>query len=128
MPYWAIFCLYCQGYISDALLECLPPVKKAHPAYPSLFSRKPGAALACPYCNGLIGFDASEQPRVPEPGWPVFRYSRVELESKKLDDGANPAASLGDWASAFRFTKPGTHPPFGSYTYAEQAPVDENVP
>ena len=24
MPYWSIFCLYCQGYLADALLECLP--------------------------------------------------------------------------------------------------------
>ncbi len=128
MPYWAIFCFYCQGYISDALLECLAPNKKSHAAFRTLFFRKPGAALACPYCNGLIGFDDFKQPRVPEAGWPVFRYSQVELELKKRDDGAAPAASLTDWASVFRFSKPGTHQPFASYTYAEQAPPDETVP
>src|SRR5260370_31366221 len=128
MPYWAIFCFYCQGYISDALLECLAPNKKSHAAFRTLFFRKPGAALACPYCNGLIGFDDFKQPRVPEAGWPVFRYSQVELELKKRDDGAAPAASLTDWASVFRFSQPGTHPPFASYTYAEQAPPDETVP
>lgn len=128
MPYWAIFCLYCQGYISDALLECLPSAQKSHQAFRLLFERKPGAALACPYCNRLIGFDDLEKPRVPDTGWPVFRYSQVELQSKKQDDGADPSASLADWASAFRFTKPGTHQPFASYTYAEQAPTDETVP
>ena len=128
MPYWAIFCLYCQGYISDALLECLPPDKKLHPAFRFLFDRKPGGALVCPYCSGLIGFDDFEQPSLPETGWPVFRYSQAELESKKRDDGAAPSASIADWARAFRFTKPGTHEPFASYAYAEQAPADETVP
>ena len=77
MPYWAIFYLYCQGYISDALLECLPAAKKAHVAFRWLFDRKPGAALACPYCNALIGFDDLEQPRIPETGWPVFGIARL---------------------------------------------------
>ena len=65
---------------------------------------------------------------MPDTGWAVFRYSQIELESKKQDDGADPSASLAVWASAFRFTKPGTHQPFASYTYAEQAPADETVP
>jgi hypothetical protein len=37
MPYWSIFCLYCQGYIADALLECVPVPKRANPAYRLLF-------------------------------------------------------------------------------------------
>ena len=24
MPYWSIYCIYCSGYISDALMECIP--------------------------------------------------------------------------------------------------------
>ena len=24
MPYWSIYCLWCNGYIVDALLECVP--------------------------------------------------------------------------------------------------------
>jgi hypothetical protein len=102
MPYWSIYCLYCQGYISDALLECLPAGQKLHPAFPLLFHRRPGAALACPYCIGLIGFNNAGDPEAP--GWPVFRYSRAELEAKKQADGERPETSLTDWALAYRFT------------------------
>ena len=24
MPYWSVYCVWCGGYISDALLECVP--------------------------------------------------------------------------------------------------------
>jgi hypothetical protein len=128
MPYWSIFCLYCRGYISDALLECLPASKRLKASYRSLFQAKPGAALACPYCNGLLGFDDTGQPQYPQPGWPVFRYGLAELELKKHADGESSNVSIVTWALRHRFTKPGTHFPFNSYTYAEQAPPDEIVP
>jgi hypothetical protein len=51
MPYWSIYCLYCGGYIADALLECVPAAKQLLLAYHQLFLAQPGAALACPYCN-----------------------------------------------------------------------------
>lgn len=57
MPYWSIYCLYCQGYIADALLECVPAANRLNTAYRLLFRSRPGAALACPYCNRLVGFD-----------------------------------------------------------------------
>jgi hypothetical protein len=50
-------CVLCQGYIIDALLECIPATKQSNPAYRLLFGMQPGAALACPYCGGLIGFN-----------------------------------------------------------------------
>jgi hypothetical protein len=128
MPYWSIYCLYCQGYIVDALLECLPAGKQSHPAYRSLFNARPGAALACPYCNGLIGFDDTGRPQAPQSGWPVFRYGRAELELKKQADGEPPTTTLLDWALRHRFTQPGSHQPLTAYTYAEQAPPDETVP
>jgi hypothetical protein len=128
MPYWSIYCLYCHGYIVDALLECLPAAKRSHLAYALLFNARPGAALACPYCNGLIGFDNMGQPQAPQSGWPVFRYGRAELELKKKADGELPATTLPDWALRHRFTQPGTHQPLSGYTYAEQAPPDETVP
>jgi len=128
MPYWRIYCLFCHGYISDALLECIPSAKQAHPAFVLLFNAKPGAALACPYCKHLIGFNDAGQPRSPEPGWPVFRYGRAALEQKKQDDGETSATSLTDWALRHRFTQPGTHQPLTDYSYAEQAPPDEVVP
>jgi hypothetical protein len=127
MPYWSIFCLYCQGYIADALLECVPVPKRANPAYRLLFRAQPGAALVCPYCGGLIGFDANGQPVVPLSGWPVFRYGEAELEAKKLADGEPASTSLEDWALRHRFTQPGTHPPLRGYLYAEQVDPDEPV-
>ena len=128
MPYWSVYCLYCRGYIADALLECLPNAKRTTVFFRMLFQAREGVALACPYCNGLFGFDKSGQPRVPETGWPVLRYGHAELEIKKLADGEQPSTSLADWALRHRFTQPGTHQPFGNYTYAEQAPPDEIVP
>ena len=128
MPYWSIYCFICQGYIADALLECIPAAKRAHPAFPLLFQTLPGAALACPYCNGLIGFDATGQPQTPQSGWPVFRYGRAELENKRQADGELAQTALCNWALRHRFRQPATHQPFVNYTYAEQAPPHETVP
>jgi hypothetical protein len=128
MPYWSIYCLYCHGYITDALLECLPRGNRVHSAYSLLFMAQPGAALACPYCNRLFGFDDVGTPCPAVSGWPVFRYGRAELEFKKLADGEASATPLAEWALKHRFTQPGTHQPFSGYTYAEQAPPNETVP
>src|SRR5262245_8383266 len=121
MPYWSIFCLYCQGYIADALLECVPASKRSSPAYRLLFQARAGAALACPYCNALLGFDDSGQPQVAQPGWPVFRYGRAELEIKRQADGEPADVPLAEWALRHRFTSPGTHLPLSGYVYAEEA-------
>jgi hypothetical protein len=128
MPYWSVSCLHCGGFIIDALLECVPPLQQAKTAFRLLFHRQSGAAFACPYCNGLLGFDNVGQLRVPQSGWPVFRYGRAEFELKKQADGEPPATPLSDWALRHRFPQPGTHNPLGNYRYAEQAPVDETVP
>jgi hypothetical protein len=128
MPYWSIFCVFCGGYIADALLECLPAGKKSGPAVQLLFNRQPGAALACPYCSGLLGFDDLGRPKAAEPGWQVFRYGRAELEAKKISDGEPATVTLTDWALRQRFTQPGTHHPFTDYVYAEQSPPNETVP
>jgi hypothetical protein len=127
MSYWGVFCLYCRGYLADALLECIPKIKRSNPAFLLLSQAHPGAAIACPYCNHLLGFDDTGQPRVPESGWPVFRYGQAELEIKKQADGEPPNAPLGDWALRHRFTQPGLFLPLIGYTYAEQAPPDETV-
>jgi hypothetical protein len=127
MPFWSIYCIYCNGYIADALLECLPPEKHSPVAFRLLFNALPGAALACPYCNGLLSFE-SGLPQVPPAGWPVFRYGRAELEAKKQADGEMPETTLADWALRHRFTQPGRRPPFTGYLYAEQAPANEFVP
>lgn len=89
---------------------------------------KPGAAIACPYCGGLLGFDDSGRPQAPRPGWPVFRYGRAELEVKRQADGEPPDIPLEEWALRHRFTRPGTHLPLSGYTYAEHSPPDEVVP
>jgi hypothetical protein len=68
MPYWSIYCLVCHGYVIDALLECIPTDKRSDPAFHLLFRMQPGAALACPYCGGMIGFDDTGRVRTPEPG------------------------------------------------------------
>src|SRR5947207_3341156 len=107
MPYWSIFCLYCHGYIADALLECVPAAKRMNAAYRLLFRAQPGAAIACPYCNGLIGFDDAGHPQVPHSGWAVFRYGQAELEIKKQADGEAAGTLLTAWALRHRFTQPG---------------------
>src|SRR5947208_13406584 len=109
MPYWSVYCLHCGGFLADALLECLPAAQQRHPAFKVLFNAKPGAALACPYCNGLFGFDDDGRAITPQAGWPVFRYGRVALELKKQTDGEPPATPLADWAAQHRFLRPGTH-------------------
>lgn len=128
MPYWSIYCLYCRGYLADALLECLPAARRSAAAYRLLFQARAGAAIACPYCDRLFGFDDHGQPQAPRTGWPVFRYGRAELEVKKQADGEPPDVSLEAWALRHRFTQPGSHSPFTCYTYAEQSPPDEVVP
>jgi hypothetical protein len=128
MPYWSIYCLYCQGYIADALLECVLAGKRGEPGYRMLLQARPGPALACPYCNGLFGFDDDGQPQVPQAGCPVFRYGRAELELKEQAAGEPPTTPLADCALRHRFTQLGTHPPLSNYTYGEHAPPHETVP
>ncbi len=128
MPYWSVLCLWCQGEIVDALLECVPAEKRSSTAYRSLSLCKPGGALACPFCNGLIAFDDDGNVSPPTSGWPVFRYGRALCEAKKLADGAPAATTLPDWALQYRFMNPGTHLPLTEYTYAEDAPAHEIVP
>jgi hypothetical protein len=128
MPYWSVYCLYCFGYISDALLECLPAAKRLESGFKLLFHRKPGACLACPYCGGLIGFNNAGDPEAPQSGWPVYRYGRAELETKQQADGEPLTTPLQDWALRYRFMQPGTHQPFSGYTYAEQTSPNEVVP
>src|SRR2546430_461192 len=55
-PYWGKMCVLCGGYISDSLLECLAPGSYSSADGKTLGMERPGVALACPYCNGLIGF------------------------------------------------------------------------
>jgi hypothetical protein len=130
MPYWSVKCIFCSGFIADALLECVALKDQADPAFRLLYRLvpKPGAAFACPYCGLLLGFDDDGQPRAPESGWRVFRFSEAELEAKKIEDGEQPTTPLVDWAIRHRFMSPGSHQPFTSYTYAEQAPPNEIVP
>jgi len=128
MPYWSIYCMYCGGYIADALLECLPAHQRLNPAFRLLFQARPGAALACPYCETFLGFDNNGNVQLGLAGWPVFRYGHAELEIKKRSDGEAADISLTDWALRNRFTRPGSHLPFETFTYAEQAPPDEVVP
>lgn len=128
MPYWSVYCVWCGGYIADALLECVPAQRQAEAGYRWLVQLRPGAALACPYCNGLIGFNDVGQLRAAEAGWPVFRYGLAELELKRDEDGEPPTTPLADWALRCRLTRPGSHPPLRNYCYAEQAPPAETVP
>lgn len=128
MPYWSIYCVFCSGYLQDALLECIPDEKRSEPAFRRLFKCEPGAAIACPYRGSLFGFDDDGKPKIAEPGWPVFRYGLAKLEEKKAADGEAATASLTDWALKHRVQQPGTHLPFTDYTYAEQATAHETVP
>ena len=128
MPYWSVICIYCQGLILDALLECVPGARQKESAFKLLFSAKPGAALPCPYCSGLLGFDGAGNIRRADSGWPVFRYGKAELEAKMQSDGEALTTPLPNWALKHRFTQPGTYAPLTAYTYAEHAPANETVP
>jgi hypothetical protein len=33
VPYWIVYCLWCGGYIADALLECVPSARRTNPGY-----------------------------------------------------------------------------------------------
>ncbi len=84
--------------------------------------------MACPYCNGLFGFDSVGRPQPALTGWPVFRYGQAELEIKKVADGEPPTVPLSVWALRQRFTQPAGNQPFDGYTYAEDAIPNEAVP
>jgi hypothetical protein len=127
MPYWSIYCVFCGGYVADALLECIAGVQHGKPEFKQLFHAQPGAALCCPYCSGFLGFDDQGQVIAAMSGWPVFRYGLRELEAKKLADGEKSTTSLMDWALRHRFTRPGTHQPLDGYLYAEHASPNEVV-
>jgi hypothetical protein len=128
MPYWSVFCVLCRGYIADALLECLPPAKFDGPEGKLLRADSSGVALACPYCGGLIGFNANRQLIAAPSGWPVLRYSRAKLEEKKTDDGEPAQVSVSEWALRVRFDRPGSHRAFESYRFAEEVADAETVP
>ncbi len=117
MPYWSLFCCLCQGYIADALLECLPPEDFASPEGKLLRGMRPGAALACPYCRQAIGFDGQGQLVAADPAWRVLRYSQSAMELKKDTDGAN-SLTLQEWALQYRFQRPGRHLPLVEYPFA----------
>jgi hypothetical protein len=89
---------------------------------------QPGAALACPYCGGFIGFNEHGSLEVAPSIWPVLRYSRTALEEKKIDDGEDAQTPLAEWALRVRFIQPGVHRPLENYVYAEDAPANETVP
>jgi sulfur carrier protein len=131
-PYFLQFCPVCAGYISDALLECLPLGSGSRaagsPEGLRLRMEQPGVALACPYCTTPIGFDPSGRLIQAPAGWPLLRYSRIVLEQKMLDDGAPQGMTLEQWALTYRFDQPGSHKPLTNYLFAEQAPSDETVP
>jgi hypothetical protein len=128
--HWKSFCHHCGEPIYDFLIECVPLEKQKHPAYGHLLRAEPGAAFACPYCDGLLGFSGMYQPlERPESGRPVFRYGQQELEEKKRSDGVHSGA-LADWYRNHRLPAPTacTREPFRNYTYASQAPANETVP
>jgi hypothetical protein len=101
MPYWSIVCIYCRGFIIDALLECLPANRQKEPAYKLLFRAHSGAAFACPYCNGLIGFDNSGNPQPPSPdGQSSATAERSwRLKCSRTGNRRPPARRLGFEAS-----------------------------
>ena len=76
----------------------------------------------------MIAFDDDSNVSPPTSGWPIFRYSRVLCEAKKLADGEPAATALSDWALKYRFMNPGTNLPLTEYTYAEDAPALDIVP
>src|SRR5580704_18854844 len=83
MPHLEAVCLYCGGVIRDLLLECVPKPMRASAAFALLMALKPGVSFPCPYCSRLLGFDDSQQLRIPQTGWRVIRYCLAELELRK---------------------------------------------
>ena len=63
MPYWSIYCLTCNGYIVDALLECVPSGKRLQPGFKLLFHAKPGTHE--PFLEYTYAEDAPADETVP---------------------------------------------------------------
>ena len=105
-----------------------PSLETIRPGVSAFVQGRTGSRLCLSLCKSLLGFDDNREPQAPQPGWPVFRFGRTELEIKKGADGEPAATSLTDWALKHRFTQPGTHQPLTEYTYAEHVPADETVP
>ncbi len=98
MPCWSIFCLYCRGYIADALLECVPASKRSAPAYRLLSRLRPGPPSRVRIATISSALMMPGRPRALGSGWPVFRYGRAELEIKRQADGEPADVSLANWA------------------------------
>lgn len=133
MPWWLdFFCPHCKGILRDGLFECFPKDRQGSAECLLLDDCKPGAAFACPYCNGLIGFRLDKKPQKAETSWPVLRYDRDALNRKREQDGFSAQIPLGEWYTQARLWEddrpPVGYPPFGCYTYAEDAPANETVP
>ena len=129
MPYWSVFCLYCGGYIADALLECLPAGKRSRRGL-SIVVPGPSGQLRWPVRIATVSSDSmtTASPRSPGRDGRSSAMDGRSWRSRSGADGEPPDVSLEDWALRHRFRQPGTHDPFRGYTYAEQAPLDETVP
>ena len=99
MPYWSVYCVFCSGYIIDALLECVPAQNRLLPSFRSLFKMEPGAELAWQHDarlqpdGTLTFFDDGSNP-------PIHNQSRgLRI---KLDLGSHRARLL----SAYRHHNP----------------------
>jgi hypothetical protein len=74
-------CPYCQGIITDLLMEMVLDADQKTAEYQAINSRKPGGAVTCPYCQGAIEYDMNGEDLVQSMRVPL-RYSRLKMEDR----------------------------------------------
>lgn len=74
-------CPYCGQIITDLIIEMVPDVDQATADYQAINARKPGGAVACPYCQGAVEYDSNGENLVQSTKIPL-RYSRTKTEGR----------------------------------------------
>lgn len=91
----------CRQPITDLLVEMLPDRDRTTPEFRALLGQMPGGAIACPYCQNAIEYQAGGTTLAISPRTPL-RYSRAKMEMRAADYGSqktppDPAITPEQW-------------------------------
>jgi hypothetical protein len=99
-------------------MEMVPDQDQITTDYKSVVGRRPGGAIACPYCQNAIEYDANGEDLVQSSRIPL-RYSRVKTEDRARNFGQvflnKGDTSPDEWVAADK----GMSGAFVGYRYAE---------
>jgi hypothetical protein len=65
----------------------LPDVDRTNPEFKALVGQLPGGAIACPYCQGAVEYEADGVTLAVSARTPL-RYSRAKMEMRAADYGS----------------------------------------